>query len=117
MDVLKGIAIILVVIGYNSAGAQLRFHWIHAFYMRLFFFLSGYVLHIKENDSFKTFVEKKFNSLIITYIVVSGIAIWLYCTLVNTSFQVLKTFWFANRLEMGGATPYDTSLWFCQVCF
>lgn len=117
VDVLKGIAIILVVIGHNSDRDHLRFYWIYGFHMPLFFFLSGYVFHMKTGVDFNTFVSKKFQSLIVPYIVFSGISIWLYCTFINTSLQVLKTFWFASRIEMGGETPYNTSLWFLPSLF
>ena len=90
IDTLKGIAIILVVIGHAIAwnftefeelivnGPKkdfLWFHFIYAFHMPLFFWISGYLLP-RQDTSFKAIrgaIERRFYTLIIPLIVSGGI--------------------------------------------
>lgn len=48
IDVLKGIGIILVVLGHLNPGIYLE-TWIYSFHMFLFFFLSGHIFKKKTN--------------------------------------------------------------------
>ena len=59
IDALKGIGIILVVIGHVSLGNNLV-KWIYSFHMPLFFALSGYMLaHTQRNYSNYEFILKR----------------------------------------------------------
>lgn len=74
IDILRGFAILLVVIGhavvYNTTAPEdmLIYKLIYSFHMPLFMFLSGYVLFGRENINTLSFIFKKFRSLIIPYI-------------------------------------------------
>lgn len=79
VDIAKGIAIILVVIGhilqFNLSGTSknILFNWIYAFHMPVFMMLSGYVSAYKADQislssSFKQ-VRKKFSQLIIPFLI------------------------------------------------
>jgi len=63
IDVLKGIAILLVVIGHSIQSSYLKFdeniifRYIYSFHMALFMFLSGYVQYGKTIDIKKKFLE------------------------------------------------------------
>jgi len=69
IDTLKGLAILLVVIGHaiqsstNSFDNNLIFRYIYSFHMPLFMFLSGYVTYGKEIN-----LTKKFTSLVIPFV-------------------------------------------------
>lgn len=70
IDILKGIAIISVIIGhrtwisYGIAPAVLKI-WIYSFHIPLFFFLSGYTFSVKGNSTFGKFLLKKVKTIII----------------------------------------------------
>lgn len=79
IDSLKGISIILVVIAHlNFVSSELN-QYIYSFHMPLFFFISGYLFdaekYIKKG---KAFLERKFYSLIIPYLLFSIIAYIFY---------------------------------------
>lgn len=63
IDILKGIGIVLVVLGHITKDREL-FQFIYAFHMPLFFIVSGYFLHEKKN-----FIISQAKSLLIPYFV------------------------------------------------
>lgn len=65
VDTLKGLAILLVVIGHLSSPGLLR-SWIYVFHMPLFFLVSGFFL-IFSKSSLKKFIQKRWNRLMIPY--------------------------------------------------
>lgn len=78
LDICKGVAILLVVLGHNiqygsgvdflNSGAYLVhpvFKFIYSFHMPLFTLISGYLCHIKDNDDIKKFVYRKIRGLFI----------------------------------------------------
>ena len=64
IDIAKGIAIMLVVIGHVPDAFDAPFYRvaIYTFHMPLFFFLSGYVFSEKEN--FSVFLKSKCKSIL-----------------------------------------------------
>lgn len=66
MDSLKGITIILVVLGHLSPPPILK-QYIFSFHMPLFFFISGYLFK-NERRTNREILKQKFNSLIIPYL-------------------------------------------------
>lgn len=84
LDIARSICIILVVIGHfypDNATPEYKIfrQWIYAFHMPVFLFISGF-LFLKFHDfssSFTAFIKKKFNRLIIPYLVTSIIVISL----------------------------------------
>ncbi len=81
--------------------------WIYAFHMPVFFFSSGLVL--RESDPNVTFLKKKFNVLILPYIlwglIYSSLSVKNICYLMFGSYETLSR---ANTL---------TSLWFLPAMF
>lgn len=65
IDILKGIAILFVVIG-HAVRVKTVFAIIFSFHMPLFFFISGYLF--KPNNNIKQFFIKKSVKLLIPYI-------------------------------------------------
>lgn len=74
IDFLKGIGIILVILGHHK---NILTNWIYSFHMPLFFILSG-VFH-KNEESFFKFIKKKSKGLLVPYYVLSAIlfVFWL----------------------------------------
>ena len=69
IDVLKGIGIILVVIGHTSMENPLV-KWIYVFHMPLFFALSGYMFgRGRKQYTFVKFTEKRTQSLLLNNLV------------------------------------------------
>ena len=64
LDVAKGIAILLVIVGHTFTVWKVKVNWIFSFHMPLFFILSGYFF--KKGS--KTEYAKLFKSLIIPYL-------------------------------------------------
>lgn len=64
LDVLKGLAIILVVLGHGPIFNEDLFDFIWAFHMPLFFLISGYTFHKKNS---KEFFSNKWKRLMLPY--------------------------------------------------
>ena len=78
IDMAKGYGILLVIIAHLPVGNVE--YWINTFHMPLFFFLSGYVFHVK--DSFFTFLKKRVKGLLVPYFFL-GLVIILFETLLS----------------------------------
>jgi fucose 4-O-acetylase-like acetyltransferase len=77
LDIIKGIGIILVVLGHCGCPAA---HFIYLFHMAIFFIASGYVLNSAYSDNFanfRTLFRKRLKAL------------WLPCFFFNTLFLLL----------------------------
>ena len=73
LDAMKGIAIILVILGhiYNSMNLFLQpiNQWLHLFHMPFFFMLSGFLAIRTSSKSLIENIKNKFISLIIPFII------------------------------------------------
>lgn len=84
IDLLKGIAIILVVMGHAMSGIEymtLPFNIIYSFHMPLLFFLSGYLLEMTkvkyEQMGILSFIRQKAVSLLLPYTAWTILVPWL----------------------------------------
>ena len=68
IDIIKGIAIILVIMGHVLSDPSLLRNAIYTFHMPLFFIISGYFLKFKSENAFR----KNFRSLLVPYLAVGG---------------------------------------------
>lgn len=112
IDVAKGIAIILVVLGHSSNDlVEPVNRFLLSFHMPLFFFLSG-ICYKKSNIKVGRYVYKKFSTLLIPKMTLG---------LINLSFDILQ-----NKIEgvkidinlMGGVITYFVrNDWFLLVMF
>lgn len=73
LDIAKGIAICLMVLGHTSIPALLS-NFIWAFHMPLFFIASGWTTNF-DKDSWKSFLYKKARGLVIPFLVYSLVVI------------------------------------------
>lgn len=79
IDIAKGMAIILVVIGHLNKkwfpDLDILIREVYTFHMMLFFILSGFTLKYKSDKSIKQVIKKKSKTLLIPYIAFSSIAL------------------------------------------
>ena len=68
LDILRGIAIFLVVFGHITHIAELR-NYIWGFHIPIFFFISGLLVKPDKYNSFNDFLRNKIRNLIIPYII------------------------------------------------
>ncbi|MFR1077440.1 MAG: acyltransferase family protein, partial [Romboutsia timonensis] len=102
VDTLKGIGILLMLMGHVPFGANFDYY-IHAFHMPLFFFISGFLIKIDKNMSIDNILKRKFKSLIIPYISF-GIAHYLVWFIkdydLDNAMNMLKNVLFSNSIDM-----------------
>ena len=123
IDITKGLAIILVVIGHSiqSFGNDLHilFRVIYSFHMPVFFVLSGYTF--KASTPFKEFLRKKAKSLLLPYF--SFVLITsLYEILLSLLRGNLKTFFTDIKTSALNtifitSNSYFLNLWFLPALF
>lgn len=121
-DVMRGIAIILVVVGHAGI-SSLEWNFIYSFHMPLFFFISGYFL--KTDKDFKSFCLKKLKGLYIPFlkyyalfILVSPLLHIFSLTKNNYSHvgEILQALFLAARFRVG-AIDLLGQFWFLPVLF
>lgn len=71
IDQIKGMAIILVVLGHTYSTGNGIIVWLNSFHMPLFFIITGYLIRYKEciNGKIKFTLKNKMKSLIVPYFV------------------------------------------------
>ena len=133
IDIIKAIAIILMVIGHAIEGnmptyLEYTHNFIYSFHMAVFFMASGFCFKedsVKDGKSYLRFFWKKVKSLYIPYVLFN-----VACLLLNNVFvslnlygqemytqsfpikQILKAF-----ILSGGATPFGGATWFLRTLF
>lgn len=115
IDVLKGLGIILVILGHLRLSPELV-NYIYLFHMPLFFFISGYLMNIDSYKSFNQLVKKKARTLLIPYITFSIISIICYSIIGQSDIDVSKTilsFVEGKRNEI----YFNVPLWFLVGLF
>ncbi len=87
IDIARGIGILLVVVGHNDFRlfSQFAYQVIYSFHMPLFFFLSGYFFN--SSIDFKSFVIKKFNTLLKPYLFTIFVIYFVSTSFDTMSFQ------------------------------
>lgn len=88
VDIMKGIGILLVILGHTLSMNSRLHAFIYAFHMPLFYMLSGYFLKpLKKSGGgyYKQYIYKRFNSLIKPYII-GGIIIIVLSSIVTYYF-------------------------------
>ncbi|MFA5894318.1 MAG: acyltransferase family protein [Candidatus Shapirobacteria bacterium] len=114
IDVARGIAIILVIIGHSiqysvpAFDSNLIFRYIYSVHMPLFMFISGYTLFFSRNRININFLIKKFNLLVVPFFSWFIISFYLKNTYLTQSF--------ITRLIQLLKSP-DYGLWFLWVLF
>lgn len=119
IDIAKGIAMLLVIIGHTSYAPWRLVWWLYSFHMPLFFALSGLVFHPQKYATWRQFLRAKVRSLLIPYFCLCGVLWFWTCILQN------KTD-FINEGTLNGflgiflgyrLTEHYLSMWFILVLF
>lgn len=147
IDILKGIGIILVVLG-HSGFPYIYCNFFYQFHMAIFFMASGYCWNKKNSASIvtcKKYIFRKFKTLYLPYVVYNGIFLLLNNVLIklgiyttNSDFLILaactnggKYDWgigehmkiahlikeFIKVIFFGGKTQLGGALWFLRALF
>lgn len=115
IDLLKGIAIILMVMGHSMSDIEymtIPFNVIYSFHMPLLFFLSGYIIELTkskyEETGIQHFIKRKAISLLVPYFSWTVLVPWIYN---KCSFEVLKN-------QLASVTGlHGSGIWFLPVLF
>ncbi|MCM2532901.1 acyltransferase family protein [Neobacillus pocheonensis] len=122
LDVGKGLGMLLVMLGHTDIPSPLR-TYIYTFHMPFFFFLSGYLVKLKQFPNLKVFLFKRTKSLILPYLCFSLVAyLWfllvfhfglvdyhhnLLTPLIGSVVAIRKSIW----------TVHSGALWFVACLF
>ena len=117
IDIFRSFGIILMVMGHIGFGSVFD-HFIHAFHMPMFFFVSGF-LYKRQNIPFLSFLKKKAKSLLLPFFIF-GILHFLYYSLLNGfSLVPIKALLLfpTNGLPIAGALWFLMALFFTDVIY
>ena len=115
IDVLKGIAILLVVIGHSvcevydskTFNTNIIFKFCYSFHMPLFFYISGYLVGMKDVYT-NEWIKRKFKTLMIPYFFWTLVHIFIgYNVNIMYAFFVTPIYWYLINLFL-----YDCITWF-----
>lgn len=118
IDVLRGLAIILMIMGHLDFG-QLFDHYIHVFHMAIWFFISGWFY--KTNSFNMKFVQRKMHSLLIPYMFwgLLQYPAWLLLNQnASNKLEPLVNLFFINTnlvMPIAGALWFLTCLFFAEI--
>lgn len=105
LDILKGIGIILVVVG-HMIGNQLYIRpWIYAFHMPLFFMLSGYCFNIAKHPQLLPFAVSRVWTLLVPCV------LYTVVSLVVSPEYICEGRYYELKILLPGA------LWFLPILF
>lgn len=120
IDTIKGIGIILVVIGHYLLYADRLVEWIYSFHMPLFFMITGYLSEYKKDkcDDIKLLVVNKAKSLMYPYVTFSLInIIWYIVFFIILPIDVQPSDTFKVILLRTLSTMGYNALWFLPTLF
>lgn len=123
MDIFRGSGILLMVMGHVVGNSNRFSHFIHAFHMPMFFFISGYFFLNVQNEivSPKEFIKKKCKSLIVPYCIfgIFHFIFWYIKYWDLRSIEPLLNLLFINTkgLPVAGALWFLTALFFSNVIY
>lgn len=108
IDVARGIAMILVVVGHLGMNNSLT-QFIYSFHMPLFFFITGMTMALKHEDRYKVFISKRISSLLIPYFIAA-------CAFSDGSNEAFAYIAYGSRSSISYANSF-TPLWFLPCLF
>lgn len=118
VDMAKGFAMILVIIGHCAYSDKLLVGWLYSFHMPLFFALSGLTFNPDKYKSLREVIAAKFRQLILPYFFFCGV-LWALSLLMLDGMQLE----YRHINELIGIvvskrlTKYFFSLWFLTTLF
>lgn len=91
IDMSKGLAIILVIIGHSSFVPNNAKLLLYAFHIPLFFFLSGFTLNVRKYETFSGYFLNKLKGLVVPFFLLNSF-VFLFQLFVMYPDQVLIFF-------------------------
>lgn len=118
IDMAKGLAIILVIIGHSSFVPNNAKLLLYAFHIPLFFFLSGFTLNVRKYETFSGYFLNKWKSLVVPFFLLN-IFVFLFQLFVMYPDQVLSfnILHFIKQLLISDRLHIYFQLWFLNVLF
>lgn len=83
IDIAKGFAMVLVIIGHTACVPYYMKYWLYSFHMPLFFLLSGLNFDPDRYPTLKAFLLRKLQTLVLPYFTCS-LLVWLWIFVVKT---------------------------------
>ncbi len=122
IDVLKGLGMLLVIIGHTTNDKTL-FSFIYSFHMPLFFFISGILFNPTKYDTLKTLLVSKVKTLLIPYVFFFFIT-YFYWLIIEKNLRSIDVSWYKPLIGLfygvEDGTGYlinNTVLWFLPALF
>lgn len=121
IDIAKGIAVILVIMGHCEYTDFRLLVWLYTFHMPLFFIINGLFISIDKYPTLKEFVKKKAKTLLVPYFILS-IPVYI-CSIgletlkmktINIEIMLKK---FVGIFIAWRKTPFDNGMWFILALF
>lgn len=118
IDMAKGLAIILVIVGHSSFVPHMAKIMLYIFHIPLFFFLSGFTLNIRKYETFSGYFLNKLKGLVVPFFLLN-IFVFLFQLFVMYPDQVLSfnILHFIKQLLISDRLHIYFQLWFLNVLF
>lgn len=118
IDMAKGLAIILVIVGHISFTPSPAKIILYLFHIPLFFFLSGFTFSIDKYKTFSSFFWNKFKGIVIPFILLNVFVLFVQVFILYPD-QVLSfnAFYFVKQLLVSDRLHIYFQLWFLNVLF
>lgn len=118
VDMAKGLAIILVIVGHSNFVPPLARMILYIFHIPLFFFLSGFTLNVRKFKTFSDYCLNKLKSLVVPFFILNSF-VFLFQLFVMYPDQVLafNILHFIKQLLLSDRLHIYYQLWFLNVLF
>ena len=121
IDIAKGFALFLVVLGHVVTMHHTIFRWIYAFHMPAFFFLSGMTFRPEKYPSCLDYIKKRGRTLILPYFAITLTALAV-CTIRPYYHQAISEYGWKHILKWifyygQPQQIYTGQLWFLPALF
>ncbi len=119
-DILRGIGILLMIMGHSSFCDHFN-HYIHAFHMPIFFFVSGYFFNGEKYENIWGHVKHDLRTLILPYVVffsVCQILHYIYVQDFTWEYSIISFFSSNhNRIDVSGVCWFLLCLFMAKQIF
>ena len=118
IDMAKGLAIILVIVGHSSFVPHIAKMILYIFHIPLFFFLSGVTLNVRQYETFSGYFVNKLKGLVVPFFLLNSF-VFLFQLFVMYPDQVLSfnILHFIKQLLLSDRLHIYFQLWFLNVLF
>lgn len=118
IDMAKGLAIILVIVGHSSFVPHMAKIMLYIFHIPLFFFLSGFTLNVRKYETFSGYFLNKLKGLVVPFFLLNSF-VFLFQLFVMYPDQVLSfnILHFIKQLLISDRLHIYFQLWFLNVLF